>query len=226
MVQNFRLSYVPIDPNDPRAKMEPHRIALLITARPGFRIEEQYIWVCRNGFERRFPFFTYDVREGVSDPDRLFFHELAARKMILPSEETVRGDTDAERFVDRPFRRLNVMIDPRVWFGYGELNGQIPPLMAKAIFDRIVEISNKYPLLPVQVSLTGRAERELPRNFTLPLVESLAGKCFFVDTNNTVDANLLPEALKSYLGSIFHPYGLSEDYLNDILRRQFDNANV
>lgn len=100
-------------------------------------------------------------------------------------------------------------VDPRLWFGsedypYSSLWSDgarrgltaIPRLVHKALGDRISSIQRASPPdYPLIVSLIGRVEAELPRDFTLPLVKQLVNNGFFVKTGRSISLEKLEAPL-------------------------------
>jgi hypothetical protein len=92
-------------------------------------------------------------------------------------------------------------IDPRKWFGFnreenslwtqpGAQNGEIalmPELLLEVLWTHIQSLRASCIDRPFMVYMTGRAEAELPHNFTLTIAQRITNADIFLDHNHTIN---------------------------------------
>lgn len=92
-------------------------------------------------------------------------------------------------------------IDPRKWFGFngedsslwtqpGAQNGEIAPmpeLLLEVLWTHIQSLRASCVDRPFMVGMFGRAEAELPNNFTLTLAQRITNADIFLDHENTIN---------------------------------------
>lgn len=118
-----------------------------------------------------------------------------ASEEVVEAYMTQRAETRLHVYCENSRVQYQLLdIDPRDWFGFNDLetsltNGVLPDLIVRVLWQRIQSLQTK--TIPFQVSMIGRCEAQLPRNFTLKLARLITNAGIFLDCNASVDADLL-----------------------------------
>ncbi len=163
------------------------------------KLKGKKIWVGFRVLEKFLPFCERQEQNAVNEA------KVELQKYLEMKANGLYGGQNSFSVGDTTVRYIEINVDPRDWFGWWDCSSslwysggdestsvQIPELVQDAILKRIISRKEKNPNVPISIDICGRLEAEYPLDFTLPLVQKLINRQFFVDTMGKISTQLHP----------------------------------
>jgi hypothetical protein len=132
---------------------------------------------------------SYNVLEGYKASES-FLKEF----LTTYAKENIGKGTNKIYYPENKMSIYQADIDPRIWFGCNEhelsflsKEEEISQILVDVLFERIKELADEDASIPFVLGMFGRAEAELPFNWTFPLAKLFVDYGIFLDHNHTVD---------------------------------------